>query len=65
MATQPAGGAFKEVIIETTPGAVDEIFKQTGKRAVPQFVLDGEWIQPYCPGEGFLHEEMSKRLGIK
>lgn len=55
---------FKEVIIETTPGAVDEIFKHTGKRAVPQFVIDGEWVQPYRSGKGFLYDEMSKRLGI-
>src|SRR5579883_670042 len=34
-------------------------------RGLPQFVIDGEWIQPYRPGEGFLYEEMSKRLGIK
>jgi mycoredoxin len=56
---------FKEVDIETTPGAAEEVFKQTGKRAIPQFVIDGEWVQPYRPGKGFLYEEMSKRLGIK
>jgi len=27
-------------------------------------VIDGEWVQPYRPGQGFLYEEMSKRLGI-
>jgi mycoredoxin len=56
---------FQEIDIETTPGAADEVVKQTGKRAIPQFVIDGEWVQPYQPGEGFLYEEMSKRLGIK
>lgn len=56
---------YKEIIIENTPGAADEIVKRTGKRAVPQFVIDGEWVQPYRPGEGFLYEEMSKRLGLK
>ena len=30
-----------------------------------QFVIDGEWVQPYLPGEGFLYDEMAKRLGIK
>jgi len=50
--------------IETTPGAADEVVKHTGKRAIPQFVIDGEWVQPYVPGEGFLYEEMSKRLGL-
>ncbi|MFY9980369.1 MAG: glutaredoxin domain-containing protein [Candidatus Sulfotelmatobacter sp.] len=55
---------FKEIDIESTPGAVDEIVKNTGKRAIPQFVINGEWVQPYAPGKGFLYEEMSKRLGI-
>jgi mycoredoxin len=56
---------FKEIDIETTPGAAgDEVVKQTGKRSVPQFVIDGEWVQPYRQGEGFLYEEMAQRLGI-
>jgi len=57
--------AFDEVDIESTPGAVDEVVKQTGKRAIPQFVINGEWIQPYRPGEGFLYEEMAELLGVK
>jgi glutaredoxin len=56
---------YKEVDITTTPGAADEIVKRTGKRAIPQFVIDGEWVQPYDPRNGFLYEEMSKRLGVK
>jgi len=57
--------AFDEVDIENTPGAADEVVKQTGKRAIPQFVIDGEWVQPYRPGEGFLYEEMAELLGVK
>ena len=57
--------AFKEVDIETTPGAAEEVVRRTGKRAIPQFVIDGEWVQPYRPGEGFLYEEMAQRLGIQ
>jgi glutaredoxin len=57
--------AFQEVDIETTPGAAEEVIRRTGKRAVPQFVIDGEWIQPYRPGKGFLYEEMAEILGIK
>jgi len=57
--------AFEEVDIENTPGAADEVVKRTGKRAIPQFVIDGEWIQPYRPGEGFLYEEMAELLGVK
>lgn len=55
---------FTDIDIEKNPEAADEVIKQTGKRAVPQFVINGEWVQPYRPGEGFLYEEMSERLGI-
>jgi mycoredoxin len=57
--------AFEEIDIENTPGAADEVVKHTGKRAIPQFVIDGEWVQPYRPGEGFLYEEMAERLGVQ
>jgi len=57
--------AFNDIDIETMPGAADEVVKRTGKRAIPQFVIDGEWVQPYRQGEGFLYDEMTKRLGIK
>ena len=50
---------YTEIDIENTPGAVDALMENVGKRAIPQFVLDGKWIQPYRPGQGFLHEEMS------
>ena len=56
--------AFTEIDIETTPGAAEEVIRQTGKRAIPQFVIDGEWVQPYRPGEGFLYEEMAELLGV-
>jgi mycoredoxin len=56
--------AYKDINIETTPGAAEEVIKRTGKRAIPQFVIDGEWVQPYRVGKGFLYQEMSKRLGI-
>ncbi len=56
---------FTEIDIEATPEAADEVVRHTGKRAIPQFVIDGEWVQPYLPGQGFLYKEMSKRLGIK
>jgi glutaredoxin len=56
---------YKEIDIEITPGAAEEVIRRTGKRSIPQFVIDGEWIQPYSPGEGFLYEKMAKRLGIQ
>lgn len=56
--------AFKEIDIENTPGAADEVLANVGKRAIPQFVLDGKWIQPYRPGRGFLHEEMAALFGV-
>ena len=55
---------YQEVDIETTPGAADEVIRKTGKRAIPQFVVDGVWVQPYRPGKGFLYEEMAAMLGV-
>ncbi len=55
---------FTEIDIETTPGAADKVFANVGKRAIPQFVLDGKWIQPYKPGRGFLHAEMSELFSV-
>jgi mycoredoxin len=55
---------YKEVNIQTTPGAAEEVIRNTGKRAIPQFVLNGTWVQPYKPGQGFLYDEMSELLGI-
>ena len=56
---------YREIDIEKTPGAADEVVRRTGKRAIPQFVIDGEWVQPYTAGEGFLYDAMAERLGIK
>jgi mycoredoxin len=56
--------AYKEIDIESVPGAAEEVVRRIGKRAIPQFVIDGNWVQPYRPGEGFLYEEMSQLLGI-
>lgn len=61
---QQHGIPFTEVDIEATPGAAEEVLRRVGKRAIPQFVIDGEWVQPYRPGRGFLYEEMSIRLGL-
>ncbi len=55
---------FSEIDIERTPGAADEVLRNVGKRAIPQFVIDGKWVQPYKPGRGFLYEEMSTLLGV-
>ncbi len=56
--------AFKEINIEEVAGAAEEIVRRTGKRAVPQFVLDGQWIQPYVAGEGFKYAEMAALFGV-
>jgi len=55
---------FQEIDIERTPGASDEVIANVGKRAIPQFVIDGKWVQPYRPGHGFLHDEMAELLGV-
>lgn len=56
---------YTEIDIESTPGAAEDVVRHVGKRAIPQFVIDGEWVQPYKPGKGFLHDEMRLRFGIK
>jgi mycoredoxin len=53
-----------EIDIETTPGAAEEVVAHVGKRAIPQFVIDGRWVQPYRPGAGFLHKEMAELFGV-
>jgi mycoredoxin len=55
---------YTEVDVETTPGAIEEVLRHVGKRAIPQYVIDGKWVQPYRPGRGFLHEEMSELFGV-
>ena len=57
--------AYKEIDIEEVPGAAQEVIVRTGKRAIPQFVIDGEWIQPYKPGKGFLYDKMSELFKIE
>ncbi len=57
--------SYKEVDIKHTPGAAHEVIARTGKRAIPQFVINGQWVQPYRPGEGFLYDEMSRLLGVE
>jgi mycoredoxin len=56
---------YREINIESVAGAAEEVIRQTGKRAIPQFVIDGEWVQPYRPGEGFLYDEMVQRFGLE
>ncbi len=56
--------AFREIDIESTPGAAAEVMANVGKRAIPQFVIDGRWVQPYLPGRGFLHQEMAELFGV-
>lgn len=58
------GFAYTEIDIESTPGAADDVLRKVGKRAIPQLVINGEWFQPYRPGQGILYEELSERLGI-
>ena len=55
---------YNEIDIEAVPGAADAVVANVGKRAIPQFVLDGKWIQPYKPGQGFLHDEMAELFGV-
>jgi len=56
--------AYTEIDIEENPSAAEDVLAHVGKRAIPQFVIDGEWVQPYRPGRGFLYAEMTKRFGL-
>lgn len=58
------GIQYTEIDVDSNPAASDEIFRRMGKRAIPQLVIDGEWFQPYTPGQGLLIEELERRLGI-
>jgi mycoredoxin len=55
---------YTEIDIEKIPGAACAVESNVGKRAIPQFVIDGKWVQPYKPGRGFLHAEMSELFGV-
>jgi mycoredoxin len=55
---------YTEIDVEEEPDALEEVVAHVGRRAIPQFVIDGEWVQPYEPGRGFLYREMSERLGL-
>lgn len=56
--------AYTEVDVDADPAAEAEVLRRVGKRAIPQMVIDGEWFQPYKPGQGLLYEELQIRLGI-
>ncbi|MBS1815563.1 MAG: glutaredoxin family protein [Acidobacteria bacterium] len=55
---------YTEIDIERVPGAAEEVLRNVGKKAIPQFVIDGRWVQPYRPGEGFLYEEMAELFQV-
>ena len=58
------GIEYTEIDIDRDREASAELVRRVGKRAIPQIVIDGEWFQPYVPGEGLLKEELCRRLGI-
>ncbi len=59
------GVEYTEIDIEETPGAAELVIRQVGKRAIPQLVIDGEWFQPYRPGDGLLYDELDQRFGVR
>ena len=56
--------SYEEINIDEEPDAAEEVIRRTGKRAIPQFVLNGQWVQPYEAGEGFKYQEMAELFGI-
>jgi len=57
--------SYQEINIDESPDAADEVIRRTGKRAIPQFVINGTWVQPYVPGEGFKYQEMAELFGVQ
>ena len=55
---------YQEIDIDQIPDAAQEVVKNTGKRAIPQFVINGTWVQPYTPGLGFKYDEMAELFGV-
>jgi mycoredoxin len=58
------GIEYTEIDIDGDPAASDEVVSHAGRRSIPQLVIDGEWFQPYTPGQGLLLEELQQHLGI-
>jgi glutaredoxin len=56
--------SYTDIDIDRIDGAAAEVIAHVGKRAVPQFVVDGEWIQPYRRGRGFSYKEMEALFGV-
>ena len=56
---------YREINIDEDTRAADAVVRQTGKRAIPQLVVNGRWVQPYSPTEGFLYDEMKELFGIR
>lgn len=55
---------YTKVNIEKDANEEKTLVEATGKRAVPHFYLDGEWIKPYIPGRGFKREEMRQLFEV-
>jgi glutaredoxin len=58
------GIVYTEINVDDDPVASAEVVRRVGKRAIPQLVIDGEWFQPYRPGQGLLFDELHARFGI-
>jgi glutaredoxin 3 len=40
---------YKEVNVETTPGMMEYVVKNTGQMGVPQTEINGQWVLGYDP----------------
>jgi len=58
------GVEYSVIDVDEDKSASEEVIRRVGKRAVPQLVIDGEWFQPYRPGEGLLIDELCEKLGL-
>jgi glutaredoxin len=58
------GVSYTLIDIDADREASHLVVEKIGKRAVPQLVIDGEWFQPYVPGQGLKIDELHEKLGI-
>ena len=56
---------YEKIDIEKVKGAAEKLEEVTGKRGVPYFEIDGEWVKPYAPGLGFFRKEMKKYFEVE
>ena len=53
---------YEAINIEDNPEWAKKLEEKTGKRGVPYFIIDDEWVQGYEPGKSFQPSLIKKYL---